>query len=605
MSGYSGNVTIGTSTATGYVVFGHSSGWGAGSLTLTGAGSNVLLGDEAATAYNAAWTGGSALSFVAGTLAPSSAITVGPGASLQLMNNTAGNAILFSPVNGITVNGGTLAAKGTAGTSFYVPAPASTWIFGGTALSTVSGRVRLDNTDVVLQVGDAVTTGAGIDTTVTGAISGGNGFTKTGAGTLAVSGVNTHSGTTVVQAGILFADNSFAFGTGPVSVGLAGSASRIQLGNGVDVANALTLNAQAGTSGRGALEVTGTDTGTWSGSITVTSNPAAGGAFYTDAGASLVLTGAISGATPVQRAGNVTYGGGGAYTALIVTGTARVGAPGGIPSGAVVNLGASAAGTLDLNGISLALDGVVKGANAAAITNGGAAPATLTLGAAADRTYAGTIDNGAGGLSLAKQGDSTLTLSGANAYAGTTSVGQGALLINGLHTGGGLISVSALATLGGSGTAGDVDVLDDGILSPGSADTPSDNGFSAASLWLAGNSRMNFDLDAPNPGPNIAASDLVELTGGLRLDGVVHITARAGFGTPAAGDKWLLMTYAGALTDNGATVGTAPALAGGLGYVIDTTTPGSVFLAVVPEPATGLLAAMGILLLFRRQARET
>jgi hypothetical protein len=127
MSGYSGNVTVPTSTAPGYVLFGNSTGWGTGSLSLSGAGSRVVIGDEAATVYNALWTGGSTVSFVSGTFAPAGAITLSGSSELRLMNG-ASNAILFSPAAGITVNGGTLSNNGTAGTSAFVPAASTNWI---------------------------------------------------------------------------------------------------------------------------------------------------------------------------------------------------------------------------------------------------------------------------------------------------------------------------------------------------------------------------------------------------------------------------------------------------------------------------------------------
>ncbi len=58
--------------------------------------------------------------------------------------------------------------------------------------------------------------------------------------------------------------------------------------------------------------------------------------------------------------------------------------------------------------------------------------ATLTVGGDNSSTsFSGTIENGVGTLNLVKQGSGTLTLTGANAYAGTTTVSAGTLNVGG------------------------------------------------------------------------------------------------------------------------------------------------------------------------------
>ena len=63
--------------------------------------------------------------------------------------------------------------------------------------------------------------------------------------------------------------------------------------------------------------------------------------------------------------------------------------------------------------------------------------ATLTVGGNnASSTFSGQIENGVGTLNLVKQGSGTLTLTGANSYAGTTTVSAGTLAVgNGGSTG--------------------------------------------------------------------------------------------------------------------------------------------------------------------------
>lgn len=71
--------------------------------------------------------------------------------------------------------------------------------------------------------------------------------------------------------------------------------------------------------------------------------------------------------------------------------------------------------------------------------------------AALDARLSGKITGGTGG-NLNKSGNGTLALTGANDYAGTTTVSAGCLLIQGTNSGTGLITVSADATNGGIGT---------------------------------------------------------------------------------------------------------------------------------------------------------
>ncbi len=87
-------------------------------------------------------------------------------------------------------------------------------------------------------------------------------------------------------------------------------------------------------------------------------------------------------------------------------------------------------GTLDLGGFSNSVGGLV-GLAGAFVTNNGAAPAVLTLGANnLDANFQGVISNGPGGVSalgITKVGTAAQALSGANTYSGTTTLENGAL----------------------------------------------------------------------------------------------------------------------------------------------------------------------------------
>jgi arylsulfatase len=100
------------------------------------------------------------------------------------------------------------------------------------------------------------------------------------------------------------------------------------------------------------------------------------------------------------------------------------------------------------------------GVQTANILSGGAIIDTTNLNIAIGQALGG---NGP----LTKIGTSTLTLSGANTYTGTTTVSNGTLLINGQNNGNGAVNVAG-GILGGTGTiSGVVTVQMDGTFSPG------------------------------------------------------------------------------------------------------------------------------------------
>lgn len=61
------------------------------------------------------------------------------------------------------------------------------------------------------------------------------------------------------------------------------------------------------------------------------------------------------------------------------------------------------------------------------VTNSGAATSTLTTGDGTNTAFAGVIENGIGTVALVKQGSGVFTLAGANTYSGTTTVTAGTL----------------------------------------------------------------------------------------------------------------------------------------------------------------------------------
>ena len=89
-----------------------------------------------------------------------------------------------------------------------------------------------------------------------------------------------------------------------------------------------------------------------------------------------------------------------------------------------------------------------------------------------------------------------------------------------------------------------VTVKNGGKIAPGSSAGTLNTG----ALTLESGAVLDFELGAPG------ASDLIAVTGNLTLDGVVNVAGLEGF---SAG-SYPIITYTGALTDNGLDVGSLP-----------------------------------------------
>ena len=200
------------------------------------------------------------------------------------------------------------------------------------------------------------------------------------------------------------------------------------------------------------------------------------------------------------------------------------------------------AGTLQLG------DGSLFGSIAGDILNNG----TLAFNRAGEQAFDGVI-SGSGAVN--QIGGGTTILTGANSYAGTTTVSNGTLRINGNQSAAtGLTRVLNGGTLGGTGTiGGSVTVADGGTLAPGN---------SPGTLTIAGNlalssgSRLAFEFGQANLAGG-ALNDLINVGGNLTLDGTIDVTESTG-GSFGPG-VFRIINYTGTLTDNGLSIGTIPA----------------------------------------------
>jgi fibronectin-binding autotransporter adhesin len=228
---------------------------GSGTLTLSNAGNTY---NGATTVDAGTLTLNSTESWNGGTI-PSSAITVNSGGTLEVANasnlhddqaiTVNGGTLNISIgsadhgenyVNDLTLNSGAL-LSGNAPRVGYLVDP--TWTVGGTSASTISAQLQLVNdVDVsgvrqfTLDVGDA-TSDANVDLTITGAIADyathrGEDLVKAGAGTLKLSGANTYSGDTIINAGVLRLASGGSLNTA-TTVRLASSA-KMELDSGIN-----------------------------------------------------------------------------------------------------------------------------------------------------------------------------------------------------------------------------------------------------------------------------------------------------------------------------------------------------------------------------------
>lgn len=294
------------------------------------------------------------------------------------------------------------------------------------------------------------TAAATISATLTGAAA----LNKAGAAALTLSGANDYSGGTTVT-GILLAASDTALGSGAVTVN-NGTGNQLQLGNGVNVANALTING-GGVTGQGVLHLPAGNA-TYSGTIQVTAAQNAGGIFATAANTSvLTIAGdnTITSALPIYvRSGTVLITGSQSYTGGTASNTAdsramiQFAKPQSMPATGTVNLLSGTSLAVNVGGageFSATGTGAGTIAGLLAGTGGQGGPVTMATGSSLgiDTTNApgivilGDAYTSTNNIGLLKLGLGTLELTGGGTVAGAGAaafplvVRQGMLVLNG------------------------------------------------------------------------------------------------------------------------------------------------------------------------------
>ena len=327
----------------------------------------------------------------------------------------------------ITLNNPVLTYGAGAGSMIYVGIAAAPTTFTGpwTLVNAAGTAFTMQNQPV------------GTTVTISGAISGAANFTKTGAGTLVLSGPNTYSGQTLVKGGILSVSslNKVTGGVANSSLGhpTTGPLGIIGLGSTTTAGITLIYTGTGETTDR-AIDLAGTTAGP-----TIENDGSGALGFstaFTASGAgakTLTLQGSNAGANTISGA-------------IVGTSTAVTKAQGGtwVLSGANTYTGATAVngGTLLVNG-SLASSSAVTVTGAATLGGSGTINGTVSISTFGILAPGGV--NNIGTLTLATSGNA-LTLNGGlllfdlntPATAGTTYDaiaigGTGALVLNGAN----------------------------------------------------------------------------------------------------------------------------------------------------------------------------
>lgn len=446
---------------------------------------------------------------------------------------------------GITMTGGTLQSNGGVSDANgpqmeWINSDVTTLASANTAILGGRIRMRADGgaPGIIFDVADG---SAVTDLLVSAAIteaSGGRSITKNGAGTMKLTGYNTYTGATTVNAGTLELN------------GASGGWGLIR--------GAVTVNSS------GTLALTGGDGTGFGWNSPISSLTVNGGAVNASGGA------------------HIGFGG---YTSVALNGGGTISGNWQWNGDSGVGFSSSGDSTNTISGnLTLRPD---SGANHTFNVADGAAAVDLQItGNLSDQSpeiWWVSASN------LVKSGNGTLVLSGNNSYDGATTVSAGRLVVNG-NISTSSTTVQAGATLGGSGTVGAVTVQTDGIFAPGN---------SPGTLTLTGDLTLNsgsisdFEINSFSLGNYDLAIAAASGTQNVSFNGILNLLFQSGFNTVGSIKIFDFDGYSGAFTSIVPT-----GLASGFTASFDDATG---IVTVVPEPAAALLGGLGMLCLLRRR----
>jgi autotransporter-associated beta strand protein len=338
----------------------------------------------------------------------------------------------------------------------------------------------------------------------------GGSLSKLNSGVLTLTGTNTYSGATTVNAGTLQINLAAALNnTSGVVVAIGGSLlvndnsgfAGLTGASGTGAPITATLYG-TGAGGLGALRGANSATDTWAGAVSVPNTATISGG----SAGTLNVTGVIGGNGPVAFSSNTTsttiLSNSNTYTGETQiatpsgsTSTLKLGTSNAINVASGLNFTGAGAGTFDTNGYSTSV-AYLTGPASATITNSGASNSVLSVTqiSGSSTTYAGAINDGATSkLSVVYNGAGNQILSGASNYSGGTTISAGTVtassstaLGKGVVTlGGGTLALQLPA---GSATAPVITGFSNSGFTVNTANTPGvANGIAGSTLTLTDN----------------------------------------------------------------------------------------------------------------------
>lgn len=533
---FTGPGAVTTSTANANGILGGYATYGGSTWAVANGAANAITGLSSFTASTAGTTAPGTTSNVDFQASNGTAWNTQSINSLRF-NTAAATTLTVGASQTLTVTSGGILVSSTVGNNYSL-------ITGGTLTAGASGViVHQNNTANDLEIASVI------------AGSGQEGLTKTGAGTLTLTGANTFAGRTYVHGGTLKLGNALAFGdatntnfalfSAGTTLDLNGITATLAAGKAFNFLGSSVINSSStaatftngwtglGTNADGFVNtIGGVGNITFSGAIN-------SGRLVKTGNNTLTITGAVSnvGTTLQANSGTSILNSSSADGALrgndangnilsVNTGAVVVyGANDQIRSSADLSSGIVAVygGTLDINSKTDTINGLQIGSTDGStagkvISTGGAGALTVTgtsalLGANKILATNGTASaNLAGGTtSLTKNTSGTVALSGANTYGAGTTVSLGTLLANtptggtNSATGTGAVTVASSAVLGGNGQirptgANGIAVASGGHIAPGAGIgtlTIDSGGSSAANiLTMTAGSDFRFELGA-------------------------------------------------------------------------------------------------------------